>query len=130
MDELQTLMGQLLLPEEVNNYFTIVGIKIKGKIVEIELEEKDQYHTPEEGHVYEKNGFYETMTIQDFPLRDRCSMLKIKRRRWIDRTTGRSVGNDYNLVAKGTRYSQEFGAFLKELVGFDARNGVFVRKTI
>lgn len=130
MDDLQRLMGQLLLPEEVNKYFTIVGIRIIGGVVEIELEENDEYHTPKEGHLYEKNGFYEPMTIQDFPLRDKCTILKIKRRRWINKTTGKSVGNDYNLIAKGTRYSQEFGAFLKELVGFDAHNGTFVRKTV
>ena len=52
MDDIQRLMGQLLLPEEVDKYFRIVGIRIKGGVVEIELEENDVYHTPEEGHVY------------------------------------------------------------------------------
>ena len=85
--------------------------------VELFLEEKDIIHKPEKGHEYEKNGFYDTMTVQDYPIRGKRALLRIKRRRWIDRTTGRSFGNDYELVAKGTRHSVEFAAFLKEFLG-------------
>ena len=34
-----------------------------------------------------------------------------------DETTGKSVGNTYDLVANGTRHSVEFAAFLKECFG-------------
>ena len=106
-----------MLPEEVFAYFTITSVKEDGKVVELYLEEKDQIHHPEPGHEYEKNGFYEAMTVQDYPIRGRKALLRIKRRRWVDKSTGKSIGNDYNLVAKGTRHSVEFAAFLKELLG-------------
>lgn len=117
MKDIQKTMGMLLLPKEVNEYFTISCIDIKEDIVNIELEERDEYRGAEAGHEYERNGFYETMNVQDFPLRGKKTMLRIKRRRWLDKTTGRSVGNNYSLVAKGTRHSEEFAAFLKELIG-------------
>ncbi|EXY87226.1 hypothetical protein M079_4956, partial [Bacteroides fragilis str. 3996 N(B) 6] len=46
-------------------------------------------------------------------------ILKIRRRRWTDTRTGKSfsIPIDLDIVAKGTRYSKEFGAFLKETYG-------------
>lgn len=112
-----TTLSKLLLPQEVFDYFDITSVSDDGKEVVIYLEEKDIIHHPEGGHVYEKNGFYEAMTVQDYPIRGKRALLRIKRRRWIDKTSGKSIGNDYNLVAKGTRHSVEFAAFLKELLG-------------
>lgn len=118
MENLYYTLSQILLPDEVSHYFTITDIKNAGNTVEIYLEENDEYLTPEDGHEYDKNGFYEPMNIQDFPLRGRKTILKVKRRRWIDRNTGKSVGNNYKLVAEGTRHSKEFAAFLKEFIGY------------
>lgn len=116
MDILETL-SRLLLPAEVFEYFTITHITDDDNVVNIYLEEKDIIHRPEKGHEYEKNGFCEAMTVQDYPIRGKKALLNIKRRRWIDTTTGKSIGNDYKLVAKGTRHSVEFAAFLKGLLG-------------
>ena len=44
-------------------------------------------------------------------------VLMVKRRRWIDRTTGRSVGNEYDTVAHGTRMSKELALFFQGLPG-------------
>ena len=46
-------------------------------------------------------------------------MLRIRRRRWTDSRTGKSfsIPIDLDIVSKGTRYSKEFGAFLKETYG-------------
>jgi tRNA A58 N-methylase Trm61 len=41
--------------------------------------------------------------------------LHIKKRRWTNKVTGEIVKRDWNLVAKGTRMTQEFAAFLKEI---------------
>ena len=115
--DILTSLSKLLLPAEVFDYFTITSVSDHGDEVELFLEEKDVIHKPEKGHEYEKNGFYETMMVQDYPIRGKRALLRIKRRRWVDKTTGRSVGNDYELVAKGTRHSVEFAAFLKEFLG-------------
>ncbi|MEC4115325.1 transposase, partial [Myroides pelagicus] len=39
----------------------------------------------------------------------------VKRRRWLDKTTRELVQRDWNLVAKGTRLTNEFASFLKEI---------------
>ena len=60
-------------------------------------------------------GFLDEITIQDFPLRGKFVYLHIKRRRWTNKTTGEIIKRDWALVAKGTRMTQEFAAFLKEI---------------
>ena len=64
-------------------------------------------------------GFLDEITIQNFPLRGKFVYLHIKRRRWRNKTNGEIVivpiAIGRQLVAKGTRMTQEFAAFLKEI---------------
>ena len=61
----------------------------------------------------------EAVNVTDFPIRNHKVILKIRRRRWTDLRTGKSfsIAIGLDVVAKGTRYSKEFGAFLKETYG-------------
>ena len=64
-------------------------------------------------------GFMEAVNVTDFPIRDHKVILVIRRRRWTDLRTGKSFSLPISLdiACKGTRYSKEFGAFLKETYG-------------
>ncbi|UIR56054.1 hypothetical protein LZQ00_17535 [Sphingobacterium sp. SRCM116780] len=72
---------------------------------------------PEEyqGEKLISKGFFKDAHVQDFPLRGQRVMLNIKRRRWFNETTGKVVYRDWALVARGTRMTQEFADFLKEV---------------
>ncbi len=122
-------IASLVFPSELLDHFEVVKMEecFNGdeKSVIFYLEELDKLNNMEKGHEYEKNGFYEASQIRDFPLRDRKVTLSVKRRRWIDKTTGKSVSNDYKLVAEGTRHSKEFAAFLKEVLGYSSDSGIF-----
>ena len=61
----------------------------------------------------------DAVSVTDFPIRDHKVILHIRRRRWTDLRTGKSFSLpiDLAIVSKGTRYSKEFGAFLKETYG-------------
>ena len=119
----------LIFPSGLLEYFDVVNVD-EHSIPECErkglesgeliflFEEKDVFRNPEPGHTYRPNGFYEQSNVRDFPLRDKKVTLCIKRRRWIDTMSGKSVGNTYELVAEGTRHSVEFAAFLKETFGY------------
>jgi hypothetical protein len=65
-------------------------------------------------------GFFDEITVQDFPIRDMKSYLHIKRRRWINESTGDIVYRNWNMVAKGTRMTHEFASFLKEIARYKA----------
>lgn len=116
---------KLLFPREMLDYFEVVGYEESGEEVVVRLDERDRIHKKKPGHVYEKNGFLPAARITDFPLRDRKLTLIVRRRRWRDVTTGAIISNDYELVAKGTRHSVEFAAFLKEVLGQIPDSGFF-----
>ena len=60
-------------------------------------------------------GFTESKTIQDFPIRGRSVYLHVRRRKWIDRSTGEIFTYTYdNLNEDGSKLTPEFVSFLKE----------------
>ena len=61
------------------------------------------------------HGFHKQTTIQDFPIRGKQVYLHIKRRRWLEKSTQTVLQRDWDIVAQGTRMTNEFSAFLKAL---------------
>ena len=55
------------------------------------------------------------------PIRGHQVYLHITRRRWVNEDTGKIVFRDWNLVADGTRVTQEFASFLKEINRFQSK---------
>ena len=105
----------LLLPEGFTDYFDILSVDEKEKEIIIFLEEKLVLQDQEESSQLESKGFYPIVVVQDFPLRSKRLLLNIRRRRWIDRQTGEYVTRKIHITADGTRLTQEFASFLKEL---------------
>ncbi|MFO7657902.1 MAG: hypothetical protein R6W78_12630 [Bacteroidales bacterium] len=106
---------KLILPDEVLEYFTVVNAEKSQETYLIYLDEKNIPPSEKsEGQLVSK-GFYDQITVQDFPLRGKACYLKVKRRRWMDIETGKIVSRDWDLVAKGTRMTVEFATFLKAI---------------
>ena len=116
-DYLNILAG-IVLPAQILEYFSIVGIEQNSTEIHISLDEKMNPELSNDAH-FQSKGFMEAVSVTDFPIRDHKVILKIRRRRWTDTRTGKSVSIpiDLDIVAEGTRYSREFGAFLKETYG-------------
>lgn len=116
-DYLNILAG-IVLPSQILEYFSIVGIEQNSTQIHISLDEKMNPELSNDAH-FESKGFMEAVSVTDFPTRDHKVILKIRRRRWTDTRTGKSfsIPIDLDIVAEGTRYSREFGAFLKETYG-------------
>ena len=108
----------MVLPTEILDYFSITGIAQTTTEIHISLDERMNNALSNDAH-FESKGFMEVANVTDFPIRDHKVILKIRRRRWKDLRTGKSfsIPIDLDIVAKGTRYSKEFGAFLKETYG-------------
>ncbi len=106
---------ELLFPEGLLEYFEILEYKKDSGKIHFYLQEKNIVPMGYNGTELLSNGFYSEVIIEDFPLRAQQVDLHIKRRRWIERSNKTSVSRDWNLVAKGTRMTQEFASFLKEI---------------
>jgi len=117
----EELLG-LLLPTGLLEYFSVKKVLRLDEEIQIYLEEQNVI--PDE-YVHDKvisKGFYEEIKVQDFPIRGKAVYLFIKRRRWLNESTGEIVFRNWELVAKGTRITQEFASFLKVISGYQAGN--------
>ena len=52
---------------------------------------------------------------EDFPLRGKKVFLNIRRRRWLLKKHNEYISRNWRMVAEGTRMTQDFASFLKEL---------------
>lgn len=106
---------ELFLPEGILEYFDVTSVERTEEGYAISLEEKNLFPSEFAGLKLSSKGFYEQTTIKDFPIRGKACYLKVKRRRWLDEDENKIVSRDWELVAKGTRMTKEFAAFLKVL---------------
>ncbi len=109
---------KLLLPQELFDYFDIINLKIEDKTLKIYLDEKNIIPKEFLSEKLSSKGFHSEVVIQDFPIRDKKVFLHVRRRRWLVESTNKIVSRDWNTVAKGTRLTGEFAAFLKGLFGY------------
>ena len=116
-----------ILPEDLFKYFTLEKIEQQGDTLHFYLEEINSLPEEFTGRKMESNGFHKESVIKDFPLRGRPVFLHVRRRRWLDLESKSVVCRDWNAVAKGTQYTQDFAVFLKELAGLipNSRPGDF-----
>lgn len=112
------VLARIVLPSEILNYFSVVRVEQTSAEIHIHLDERMNPALSDDVH-FESKGFMESVSVTDFPIRDHKVVLRIRRRRWADTRTGKSfnIPIDLDVVCKGTRYSKEFGAFLKETYG-------------
>lgn len=120
-----SMLASLVLPPSILDFFDVTGMDVEvvdpkpgdfyTQVVHIYLDEKD--NRTDTFKELRPNGFTEPTAIEDFPIRDRKMVLHVRRRRWLDKENHNVIINPYPLVHEGTRYSEEFAAFLKEMYG-------------
>ena len=106
---------KFLLPEIIVEYFELTSYKKAGEILHLYLKEINSIPKEHRNSKLSSKGFFDEITVQDFPIRGQQVYLHITRRRWLNEDTGKVVFRDWNLVADGTRITQEFASFLKEI---------------
>jgi len=100
------------------DHFDFLRSDEKGSVLHLYFEEKNVPPVEFSSRILISKGFHQEITLQDFPLRGKQVYLHIKRRRWTDKTNNEIVQRDWNLVAKGSRLTEEFATFLKAINRF------------
>lgn len=108
----------LIIPIGVSDYFELSNHKHDDLGIHIYLEEINSTPIEYQGDKLLSKGFFDEVILQDFPMRGQEVYLHIKRRRWLNQNSGKVVYRDWNLVAKGTRITSDFAAFLKGIGGY------------
>lgn len=114
--EIQPLL-RVLLPEELFEYFEILKLDVTDQAIHVYIDEINNIPDLYKEERLTSKGFHPSVTIQDFPIRERAVYLHVRRRRWQIESSGKVVSRDWDAVAKGTRYTKGFADFLKELFG-------------
>lgn len=109
---------ELILPREILEYFTITNLTNQPTEVHLFLDERNEVPDELKGEKLVSKGFHPESVIQDFPLRNKALYLHVRRRKWEVESSKKIVSKTWNLSANGTRYSNEFAAFLKGLLGY------------
>lgn len=110
----------LILPQGILDYFLLTDFTSSTSEISLYLEEKNVIPEEYGSDKLISKGFFDEITVQDFPLRGKAVYLHIRRRRWLNQTTGAVVFRDWNMVAQGTRMTTEFASFLKAISGYQA----------
>lgn len=103
----------LIIPDGVAEYFKLVSHTKENRVIRIYLEEINSIPQEYQGNKLQSKGFFNEVVLQDFPMRGNDVFLHVKRRRWLNLDTGEVVFRNWELVAKGTRITTDFAAFLK-----------------
>ncbi|MDP1745348.1 MAG: transposase [Bacteroidota bacterium] len=105
---------KLILPEGLEEYFELTSHSNEGATLHLYLKELNILPTEYSGNKLVSKGFFDAVTIQDFPIRGQSVFLHITRRRWLNEDTGKVVFRNWDLIAQGTRITKDFAIFLKE----------------
>jgi len=116
-NEQSDILLKALLPKELFEYFEIVRIDMDEETMDVHMDELNQPPLEYSKEKLISKGFREAVVIQDFPIRERAVYLHVRQRKWVVESTGKVVSKDWELAAKGTRYTKGFATFLKELLG-------------
>ncbi len=109
---------KLLLPREIFDYFEITNLLVEDNSINVYLDELNIIPDEYSNEKLISKGFHPISIVQDFPIRKKPVFLHIKRRRWLIKSNNKIVSRNWETVAKGTRYTKSFAAFLKGLLGY------------
>ena len=70
---------------------------------------------------YESKGFTDSKLVQDFPIRGKGVYLRIKKRRWRHKKSGKTIQRDFSFIADGSKFTLELSDFLKDASGYTPR---------
>jgi hypothetical protein len=114
-DKIDYFVKEYVLPKGVLEYFEFISTEDHSNELHVNLEEINTVPIEHAGKRLKSKGFYDTKNIQDFPLRGKRVILRVKCRKWLDQDTGKNVKRDWDLVLQGTKLTKEFAGFLKEM---------------
>ena len=105
-----------ILPDVLLDNFEVDHFEKSESRFDIWLDEKNEQLSEDK---YDKNviayGFGDYRTIRDYPIRGRATYLHVRKRKWLDKSTGEIFSYGWDMSEfDGTRLNAEFVAFLKE----------------
>jgi len=102
---------RLFLPSWLFDYFEIEKFTQDTDRIAVYLGEKKQVPCSSEPLI--SHGFTDYSVIQDFPIKGKAVYLHLRRRKWLNPSTGEIITRKFDIAHEGTRLTKDFVAFLK-----------------
>lgn len=106
-----------ILPKEFTDYFDLNSIEESTGQLILSLDEKPVPPPEHSDKDLESKGFTGPIYLHDFPIREHQVLLRARRRKWRDRSTGQTYTRQWDIKHPGTSYTKEFALFLKKMSG-------------
>lgn len=105
-----------ILPDVLIDNFDVVNYERSDSRFDIWLDEKKVQLKEDSRNVnIIAYGFDDYHEIRDFPIRGRATYLHVRKRKWLDKSSGEIFSYDWDLSEfDSTRLNAEFVSFLKE----------------
>jgi hypothetical protein len=109
------------LPSDLLDYFSVTGFEevfeahFNHKVFYIDLDENNVMPGGYDPSAYECKDFLPPKHVQDFPIRGKAVILRIRRRRWRHKINKSDIiSNDYSFLADGSKLTSELSDFFKD----------------
>jgi hypothetical protein len=96
MQDTYSELIKLLLPEIIVEYFELTSYKKGEEILHLYLKEINSIPKEYRQYKLSSKGFFDEITVQNFPIRGHQAYLHITRRRWLTEDTGQVVFRVWN----------------------------------
>ena len=124
--ETQQKILELIFPKGIFDWFVLISGTIDDEDIKITLEEKDDPPILRDQKVIARK--FHDITITDFPIRGRRTLLTFRRRYWKIEGQEKYLKREIGLSFPGTQLEKEFADFLKEDGGRGTILAGFYRK--
>lgn len=118
---------ELIFPKGVFEWFHVASSNMSENNFRVVLEEKNIPPLKDKNKKITPKGFKE-ITITDFPIRGRRTLITFKRRYWQVENEKEYLKRDIKLCFPGTQLEKEFADFLKEDGGRESGLASFYRR--
>ena len=110
----KSLLG-FIAPSIVTDNFELVSIEERSEYFILEFEEyKNLVPDALSGRSFKHSGFKNKLELHTFPQKGKACYLHIRRRKWVDKLSGKTYSNHYDIHDKGMKTTRELGSFLKK----------------
>ena len=106
---------------EITGHLQLCSVADKLEYWLIDFDEKNEIPNGYSSSEYESKGFTSACIVQDFPIRGKGVYLRMRRRRWRHKQTGKIIQHDFSFIADGSKFTSELSDFLKDASGYASR---------
>ena len=106
---------RFFLPEAICDYFEVTRLEDHSaeKRLDVYLDERKIIPAGYESVPLISYGFTDYSVLQDFPVKGKAVYLHLRRRKWLNKSSGEIITRNWDFAFGGTRLTESFASFLK-----------------